>query len=117
MIGLLFQRCTITKRVQTDSVQGTPIFSDQEIASNVSCRLDTMASALSRSRDVASPGSFSEETRGIIYLYKDIIGLDDTCIIQIAGDPRKYQVVYKHHPASYGSFQHLELEVRAITHR
>lgn len=116
MNGLLFQRCTITKKVSTTNDHGTPIYTDSVIASSVPCRLDTMISKILNTTERSQSASFVEEVHGILYL-RPVVGLDETCKITIVGDNRIFEVIADHKAQDYGSVHHTELEVRTVTHR
>ena len=116
MNGLLFQICTISRRTITSYDNGTPVYTDVLVDSDVVCRLDFLHSRLRPSNDVGNPASFTEHLFGTLYLPPETT-IDNTCYVEIEGDENKYEVIVVNQAPGFNSVHHLECDVRVITHR
>jgi hypothetical protein len=113
---LLFTKCVVKKKSVGALVKGKPTYSEVEVATDVSCRLDLDESNIKNSTELSQPGSSVEEYHGILYT-KPNTDFDDTCWAELAGDTRKWEFLIIKPKADASAVHHYEIEVRTVVHR
>jgi hypothetical protein len=116
MEGLLYQSCTVYKKIAPTKTDGTPNHTESAVASGVACRLDTLISQYLRTTHRDMPASEVEEYHGTLYVMPNEL-IDDTCYVVISGDTRQWHVMFINKQAGYGDMHHWEMDVRSVAHR
>jgi len=104
-IGLLTQRCTIFKKVQTIGARNRPTYANENVAEDIRCKLDTTRI---RNPEILQPGALKSVFRSMLYVETDVALSND---MKVLLDGITWDIQGINPVSNFRGHNHYELEI------